>query len=146
MHIVKIAALTIALSFSAYSSPPNNATNAVHCWTFDRSDPLVVRCSDLWAATRVETANETIRLLIEVDGKLTVYWESRDKTCWKTVKQQLLWAPSKFVPVGDDAFVNGMAIRSFDYKNEKDSKGTYVLKGAAAELGSVSDPAAIKIL
>jgi len=146
MQIVKTAVLTITLSFSLYSSPPENETNAIHYWAFDRSDPALVRCGDVWAASRVETANETIRLLTEVDGKLTVYWESRDKTCWKTVKQALLWSPSMFVPAAEGAFVQGKAIRSFEYRKDGDGKETYTLKGFTAELGSVSDAEAIKAL
>src|SRR5215207_2501858 len=98
MQIVKALAIIATLSLAAHSGPPRNETNAIHYWAFDRSDPLVVRAGDVWAAARVEMANETVRLLREVDGKLTVYWESRDPNCWKTVKQQLLWAPSMFVP------------------------------------------------
>jgi hypothetical protein len=146
MQMIKIATLIVAIGLSAHSAPPANETNAIHYWAFDRSDPSLTRAGDVWAAARVETANETIRLLREVDGKLTAYWESRDSECWKTVKQQLIWAPSLFVPADDGAFVSARAIRSFDYKDGKDGKPTYVLKGTVAVLGSVSDPAAIKIL
>jgi hypothetical protein len=145
MHTLKTAALMAVLSLSVHSAPPDNATNAVHYWAFDRSDPPVVRSGDVWAAARVEMANETVRLLIEVDGKLTAYWESRAQACWKTVKRVLERTP-RFIPAADGAFVNGKAIRSFTYREDKAGKATYELKGVVAELGSVSDPTAIKLL
>jgi hypothetical protein len=62
---------------------------------------------------------------------LTVYWESRDKNLLEDRQTTLLWAPSKFVPAAAAAFVNAHTI--VDYKNEKDGKGTYVVKGATAK-------------
>ena len=146
MQTTRIAALVAALVLPVHSKPPENATNAIHCWAFDRSDPLVVRCGDVWAASRIETANQSVRLLKEVDGKLIPFWESKDKTCWKTVKQQLEWAPSKFVPADRDSFVAGNAVRSFEYREDNVGKGTYLLKGVTTPLGVVSDPAGINVL
>ena len=131
---------------AAFCVAPLHADDSTQWWARDQSSPNTVRLGDMRRACRVETAGGIVRLFTESEGKLALYWESKDPKCADAVRQQMVWAPSVFTPVGNDAFVSKDAVASIDINKAKDGAEVFVLRGLVAELASVTDPAAIKIL
>jgi hypothetical protein len=140
-----IQALTILL-FVAACVAPIHAEDPSHWWARDLSSPDTVRLGDMRRACRVETTGGVVRLFAESEGKLVLYWEAKDQKCADAVRQQMVWAPSVFTPIGNDAFVSKDSVASIAINRSKDGIQVFVLRGLSTELATVSDAAAIKIL
>jgi|GEM_PF-3859060 len=114
-------------------------------WARDNAGPGgAARFANVRLAAKVEATDTSVKLFHEAEGKLVLYWQSTDPDCAKAVLQQLKWAPSVFVRTDDGFYVALAAIASREETKNPDGQEAQVLRGFAVELGTVSDPAAIK--
>jgi hypothetical protein len=103
----------------------------------------VTRLGDVWRAAKIETHSGYVRLLVERDGKLVSFYESKNPKTINQAKAQVGMAPSSCIPVADGSYVLIDAIASVEI-TRKDGVEAWVLRGISAELGTVTESKAIE--
>jgi hypothetical protein len=120
---------------------PGNGEEGVADYWWNRESPEngSYRVVDMKHACKITVADGRISLFRENGGKLEEYFTSTNSKIVSDIKQQVIWAPSRYVVVADGLFVNVKAATSLEFGGSSCS-----LRAGLVEFAKLTDPAQIK--